>query len=95
MGDGNRRLPFTLTPGVSLVEPFEPSIEATGSMSTLDHHGGHALVPWARYAPDANLLSGLTDPRRQGCPGGDLLIIAEPVYVADLGSDEPRGCPGS
>ena len=47
VGDGHHRLPFAPPPGVSLVELMESGVEATGSMSALDHHGGYALVPWA------------------------------------------------
>ena len=83
MGDGHYRLSFASPTGDLLVGSIESGVVATGIMSRLNHQGSYALVPSA-YASDVSRLSRLTDSRRQACPGGDLLVIAEPVYVADL-----------
>jgi len=83
MGDGHYRLPFASPTGDPLVGPLESGIVETCIMSRLNHQGSYALVPSA-YASDTSLLSRLTDSRRQTRPGGDLLVIAEPVYVSDL-----------
>ena len=76
---------FPLPPltGDPLVDPTESGIVETCIMSRLNHQGSYALVPSA-YASDASRLSRLMDSGRKARPGGDLLVIAESVYVSDL-----------
>ena len=83
MGDGHQRLPFATPLVVSIIEPFESRIVLASIMSALDQKPGYFLVPSA-YASDASRPSRLVDSGRKARPGGDPLVVAESVYVADL-----------
>ena len=93
MGDSHHR-PFTSpAPGVSLIQAAEPGIMLPCSVSTLNHHTPHPLIPRSSHTSDPDLLAELADAGRQPSPGGKPLITAEAVYVPDL-SEEEHGARG-